>query len=183
MKAAIVLLTLILSACSSPRSTRENTNAARKFPLAKVENFTLGKTTHEELINFLGEPDQIISLSEKEEFWVYLEKEGEIKTQRLGLVLDKAQKVLLTTTWMPKPSDELHHKDKALSYFKGSQFKVKDVGWIANHYYSDDKTYSDTKTGVSMFVYSSDQTVRSISFIEPRPELPTRKTASKNLKH
>jgi hypothetical protein len=138
--------------------------------LSVIEHLPVGKISRSEIVETLGSPDRVVSLRSVpgQEIWEYYEGVGDLKMQRVGLVVDQQTTTLLAATWIPPIGSPMRDLQRMTSRFNTSKFVAKDVGWIARHEYSDDADYTDLGTGISLSYDKERQSVSSISFFVPK---------------
>lgn len=169
-KFSFILVIFGISGCASfPGYSVPSKPPQKDISLFDIEHLQAGKTISKMVRTEFGEPDQIVSFSEDMEIWSYVRISHEEPLQRANLVFSKKSGTLLTSTWLPRETDPLHDRSTTLAYFKDAQFALKDLGWVAQHEYSDKATYTDAHLGVSFEIRKSMQTVSAISFAQPEP--------------
>jgi hypothetical protein len=156
--------------CSSPAPViGEKQNLSKDITLSDVEGVPIGKTTAKDLRTKFGGPQKVISISTQEEAWFYGKNLPDGFGEQASFVVDKNTGILMTSTWLPAPSNALSRQEVALSHFKNIKFKVTDVGWIAHHEYSPEAHFDDLKSGVSLRINKVSHNVLAISFTRSAP--------------
>jgi hypothetical protein len=160
-----VVLILFFIGCSSPLiKSRTFTDP---IELSWVERLKPGVQTKAEIVALIGNPDQIITLPENEEAWFYHELDGSLSLDRLSLVFDAHSGVLLTATWLPPLTSPFIVLKNTLDYYRSARFVKRDIGWIAQHEYSDDVEYGDQNLGLTLLVNKTSKSVSAISYRKP----------------
>ena len=161
---------LVLSSCASVSAQRPED---RHIDFSLIERLPIGKIPSAEVVKLIGAPTEILALKREfktQEAWLYFENIGNIRTQRLSLLIDKKTGTVLTALWSLKEGDPFYSKDLALAHFKDAQFVARSTGAVGKDYYSDDQFYNDPQKGISIYVREGSLHAESISFAMPLPD-------------
>lgn len=163
----------LIAGCTAPATTPAAPSPLRLISIHDLELLRPGSATATQLKSKFGAPNRTLPLKGKDrafDIWAYELTDNSGASREANFVIERQSGLLFSSSWVPAASDPLAHLDSALQYFNASKFTAKDVGWIANHEYSGDAVYSDTSTGISMYVRKAHRDIVSISFERPQPD-------------
>ena len=155
----VFCLIAILSGCATLSKNTSN------IELSAVEGLKMGQATAVEIKSSFGVPDQIVSLSDVEEMWVYFDHSAKTHYQRASFVIEKKEHIVQTAAWIPGPSDSVGEKSAVLKYFSSkASFEIRPLPLIAKHEISNEVVYVDSQKGVSVRVNEISHVVSVIGF-------------------
>ena len=160
---------IVLSGC---QAIPAKSGSRSELPLASAMRMQVGKTTKNEAIAQVGQPDRILDLGKSEtnqplKLWVYFANRDE-SSGRLSLSFPEDSDILNSITFGVRDGDREQDLEQALSQFKTSHFvKVLPKHWDNPHSSPDEVFYQDAKGGLSVVYLQSPKQVVAITWTSP----------------
>ena len=132
-------------------------------------NFKLG-STESEMIRLLGPPS---AREESNTQYILTYKDPKTGQHRLSLNFLKKDQKLWGCLWIPDGGEPEIRIESAKALFKGAKFK-EILRPSKTHHFSDEKSYIDEISGVSILYNGSYDAVDGIARYEPAPRSPAK---------
>ncbi|MBI2605132.1 MAG: hypothetical protein HYW49_03520 [Deltaproteobacteria bacterium] len=159
-----------MGACSHPNP--QNTDSGRPLRFETIEQFAIGRTSQEDAIRGIGQPDRTFSLEiENKVVWIYLVEwnftGGKAEVPRATLTFDAKSGTLQSKSWDVYEGEREKTLDGARSRFKSALFKRIDAEQTNPHAVPDEIYFVDEKQGISIEYRKARGEVSSISWWNP----------------
>jgi hypothetical protein len=154
---------MILWGCSAPVVAERSEHQV--INIANLASLGPGRDDQNTIRGKFGSPQQTLSRAEIGEIWIYSVETHEGSQPRATLVFDSSSKRLLSSTWIPSVGDSVNNLESARAHFKSANFiLVPESPPISHHFRSNELTYEDLKTGISIQVRKTTHGLMAISF-------------------